>query len=217
MNILITEVKGWKPKHIELSDEPPELQEVFAKKVKSKGSHFVPLNTSMGNRTQLPYKIDAAPGTYYANNWIRPYSYTALAVKGMSLDLDRLYKEIEEIAQRDYSMFKNLIEPYVDNWTKDEMIKKMVSYRLVEYHGDEDRYNGSEQEVLSNLFYWHLGNMFAGSSVYGLKKKVHIGRDAYGENRLKNIIEAGRTIQEVFSKIDDDQWIILFQTSTDEY
>lgn len=32
MNILIAEVEGWFPKHIDPSDEPEQLQEVFAKK-----------------------------------------------------------------------------------------------------------------------------------------------------------------------------------------
>ena len=215
MNILIAEVEGWVPKHIDPSDEPEQLQEVFAKKVRTKGDHFVPLNTSMGYRTQLPYKLDAAEGTYYANNWTQPYSFTALAVKGVSLDLDRFYKEFEEIALRDYSMFKKLFEAHKDECTEAEKIKKMVSYRLVEYHGDESRYNGSEQEVLSNLFYWHLGNRFAGSAVYGLKKRVHIGQNAYGENRVEETIKAGRAVQEILSNVEDEQWVILFQTSTD--
>lgn len=215
MSILITEVDGWNPKHIEVSDEPIELQKVFADKVKKKGSHFVPLNNSMSRRTQLPYRLDALEGTYYANNWIQPYSFTALAVKGVSLDLERLYKEIETVASRDYSMFKNLVEPHSSAVSSEE-VNLLVKYRMIEFHGDEERYRGaSEQEVLSNLFYWHLGVMFENHRIYGLKKVIRIGKDSYGDNRFNSTVEAGQTIQNVLSKVKSEEWVILFNTSTD--
>jgi len=213
MDMLITKIDGWNPKHVNGSDDDPNpLKEAFANNVKRKGESFVPLHTQ--HRFALPYKINSEEGTYYEPNFSDPYSFTALAIKGISLDLDRLYKEFETIAERDYAMFKNLIEPYVEAGSKEES-QLMIRRRLVQFRGDEERYRGTVQEAQENLFYWHLAQKFENTTVFRNKKEVKVSKNLYGENRLEEFYNLGRNMQEVLSSVKDDEWVVLFQTVTD--
>lgn len=213
MDLLITEIGDWAPKHGNTSDANPDpIKEAFAKNVKKKGESFVPIHTQ--HRFALPYKLTAEEGTYYEPDFSNPYSFTALAVKGESLDLERFYKEIETIAQRDYVMYEKLVKPYSESGSKEES-RLMVRYRMVAFRGDEKKYEGTRQEALENLFYWHLAQKFENTTVYKDKKKKGIGKGIYGDNRLQEFYKLGRTIQEVLSNVQDKEWVILFGTYED--
>lgn len=173
-------------------------------KTVGKKNAYIRLNLET-NAFAFPYRLDSDLGTFSHIGFNN--DFTATLVKGISFDKDRFFSEVKVRAERDLAAYKMLQKAFPNDY-----IKMMPFYNLARFRGDDERFNGTEEETQEQLFYWNLTEALRESTIF-LKNKKNISYDYnYGEDesRVKAAIEYGQKVEKLFRNLDDNDWLAVF-------
>lgn len=173
-------------------------------KVTCKKNAYIRLNLET-NALTFPYKLDSDLGTFSYIGFNN--DFTATLVKSVSFDKDRFFSDVRIRAERDLASYKMLEKAFPDKYEK-----MLPFYDLARYRGDNERFNGSEEEIQEKLFYWNLTQTLRESTIFldNTKNIKYTYGYADNDSRVKSAVEYGKKVEKLFNNLDDNDWLAVF-------